>query len=186
MDMSNKTKRILGLIILVPLLLSCTLSQSLIDRLNWLWDEGASLIIPDLGMETNPNIPIVEMTAIGQFIVADNYEFSANDLTLHWKVDQRNGEVLPDVWGEGKLQFTYPYCSTGATEHYETFTLKGTTDEVGSSFSGTATVNFQDDCNNAKEEYTAAWKALRVYDAIEGEVGDQQFFKLEIQPAGEK
>ena len=176
-DTSNKKKRILGLIILLPLLLSCQVSQGIIDRVGWL------LLQHDKVYESEKDL--VEMTATGQFIVADNYEFSANELTLHWKVDQRNGNVQPDVWGEGKLQFTYPYCSTGATEHYETFTLKGTTDEVGSIFSGTATVKFQDDCNNAKNEYTAAWKALRVYDAIEGEVGDQQFFKLEIQPAGE-
>jgi hypothetical protein len=161
----------------LPVIFGCAMPA----RVLWLIRQGEKAV------EDEPRL--VEMTARGNIVGPNeggefSYELTSSEITLHWNVDERKGETLSKVWGEGSSVF---YSSVGCPDDQPNtitnqLTFSGTVSSDGITYSGVVNFKSSDLCGLTMSAYPAGWQAIRVGDYIEGEIDRQGAFSLRVQP----
>jgi hypothetical protein len=100
-------------------------------------------------------------------------------------VDSRGGAVQPDITGEARYYFIYPFCDSGPAHVTSDLIITGTVDSTGENFSGTGSVRHVDKCTGGDSQFTTEWTARRSGDLIEGQIGGYDPFRLVVQPLEE-
>jgi len=170
---------ILALLILF-ISVNCTLSEKFADVFIAAWNY--------LTRSSNDNLSsldMYEMTATGQLLstLGPDKEFTENEITLQWIIDQKNGETQPTVEGQGKASDIEAIRS--CENHFDLIFI-GTVTPDGQDYNGTVQVTAAVFCPDGYAEtfnYTSNWSATRRGDLIEGSIDSLGPFRLDVQPA---
>ena len=171
-----RTKILLLFFLLIfPLLMGCEANQRVIAII-------AAVQNYFLDKEEDSS-DFIEMTATGQFLYSPGSvgTYTGNEITLHWNVNWRTGEVQSRVWGEGVWN-----AVAGTTWSNQDLTFEGTISSDGQTFTGTIhSIGSQGwEGFNENVDYYTNWTATRRGDYIEGLAdGLAGPFTLTVQPA---
>ena len=152
---------LLFFLLFFPLIVGCEANQRIIAIIaavqNYFLDKEEEPISSDF----------IEMTATGQFLLLpeSNLTYTGNEITLHWNVNWRTGEVKSRVWGEGVWNTV-----AGNTWCNLALTFEGTISADGQTFTGTIhSIGSQGwEAGGENLDYYTNWTATRRGDTIEG------------------
>jgi hypothetical protein len=169
----------LALVVLfaLPLTMSCAVA----DRVAWL----AAQVVARIGaLRPSAIRKTVEMTAQGRFDMRsqEGWTIPSDLVKLSWKVDPTNGEVDPEVSGEGHRNTSSPDGETWANLVLE---FSGTVTPDGEEFAGGVHVTGEQQWmpgNVEKAHNPADWTARRYRDIIIGTIDGMGPFRLQVDP----